>query len=66
MVLRLVMDAAKLSIEQSRKEAQKQLRDEVSGFSLEIAEKLLRRQMQSDGAQKELVDKLLEEVEKKN
>lgn len=60
-----VMDAAKLSIEQSRKEAEKQLRDEVSEFSIGIAEKLLRKQMSSDSAQKELVDKLLDEVEKK-
>lgn len=59
-----VMDAAKLSIEQSRKEAELQFRNEVSKFSLEIAEKLVRKQMASDKAQTELVNKLLDNIEK--
>lgn len=58
-----VMDAAKVSIEQSRKEAELQFRDEVSKFSLEIAEKMVRNQMKSDKAQSELVNKLLDEIE---
>ena len=57
-----VMDAAKLSIEQSRKEAELQFRNEVSKFSIEIAEKMLRKQMASDEAQTELVNKLLDEI----
>ena len=61
-----VMDAAKLSIEQSRKEAELQFRNEVSQFSLDIAEKLLRKQLAGDKAQKELVEKLLDESEKNN
>ncbi|MDE6804783.1 MAG: ATP synthase F0 subunit B, partial [Muribaculaceae bacterium] len=59
-----VMDAAKVSIEQSRKEAELQFRNEVSKFSIEIAEKMVRRQMKTDAAQKELVNKLLDEIEK--
>lgn len=59
-----VMDAAKLSIEQSRKEAELQFKNEVSKFSIEIAEKMMRRQMSSDKAQVELVNKLLDEIEK--
>lgn len=59
-----VMDAAKVSIEQSRKEAELQFRDEVSKFSLEIASKMLRKQMDSEVAQTELVNKLLDEIEK--
>lgn len=58
------MDAAKASIEQSRKEAESQIRDEVSRFSLEIAEKMMRTKMKSDKAQNELVNKLLDEIEK--
>lgn len=58
-----VMDAAKLSIEQSRKEAELQFKNEVSKVSIEIAEKMVRKQMASDKAQKELVDKLLDEIE---
>ena len=59
-----VMDAAKLSIEQSRKEAELQFRNEVSKFSIDIAEKMVRKQMSNDSAQSELVDKLLDEIEK--
>lgn len=61
-----VIDAAKLSIEQSRKEAELQIKNEVSAFALQIAEKMVRKQMTDDKAQTELVDKLLNEVETKN
>jgi F-type H+-transporting ATPase subunit b len=58
-----VMDAAKVSIEQSRKEAELQFRNEVSKFSLEIAEKMVRNQLKDDKAQNELVNKMLNEIE---
>lgn len=61
-----VMDAAKLAIEQSRKEAELQFKNEVSKFSINIAEKMLRKQMSSTEAQNELVNKLLDEIEHKN
>ncbi len=59
-----VMDAAKVSIEQSRKEAELQFREEVSRFSLEIAEKMVRNQLKDDKEQNELVSKMLDEIEK--
>lgn len=58
-----VMEAAKLAIAQQQKEAELQLRNEVSKFSLEIAEKMVRKQMSSDKAQTELVNQLLDEIE---
>ena len=58
------MEAAKAAIEQARKEAELQFRNEVGKFSIDIAEKMVRNQMKSDSAQKELVDKLLDEIEK--
>ena len=61
-----VMDAAKLAIEQARKESELQFRNEVSAFALNIAEKMVRKNMATDKAQTELVDKLLNEVEVKN
>lgn len=61
-----VMDAAKVSIEQARKQAELQLRDEVSAFALDIASKVVRRQMQDDKAQQQLVGELLDEMEKQN
>lgn len=59
-----VMDAAKVSIEQSRKEAELQFRNEVSKFSIEIAEKMVRKQLDNEKAQSALVDKMLDEIEK--
>ena len=61
-----VVEAAKLSIEQARKESELQFRNEVSQFALNIAEKMVRKNMQDDKAQAELVEKLLNEVENKN
>lgn len=61
-----VMDSAKLSIEQSRKEAEKNLRDEVSRFALEIATKVTRDQLDNPEAQKKLVNQFLDEIETTN
>ena len=61
-----VTDAALVSIEQAKKESEKQLRREVSEIALQIAEKVLRKNVSNDQAQRELVDKYLNEVETKN
>lgn len=61
-----VMDSAKLSIEQSRKEAEKSLRDEVSRYALAIAGQVTRDQLKDAEAQKRLVNSLLDEIEKNN
>lgn len=61
---RKVMEAAKVSIEQSRKEAELQFRNEVSKFSIDIAEKMVRSRLNNDAEQKKLVDKMLDEIEK--
>ncbi len=61
-----VMDAAKVSIEQERKEAELQFRNEVSTFALDIAQKVVRNQMADTGAQQKLVGSLLDEMEKQN
>ena len=61
-----VTDAAQVSIDQARKESEKQLRQEVSTYALEIAEKVIRENLQSNKAQTELVDKLLNEAENNN
>lgn len=61
-----VMDAAKVSIEQERKEAQLQFRNEVSSFALDIAQKVVRNQLADEKAQSKLVGTLLDEMEKQN
>ena len=61
-----VADAAQVSLEQARKEAEKQLRLEMGDLALQIAEKVIRRNLAADDAQKALVDEYLIEVETKN
>lgn len=60
-----MMEEAKFSIEQARHEAEMQVRKQVSRLSLDIAEKLLRRNLSGDAAQVELVNKMLDEIETK-
>lgn len=57
------MDAAKVSIDQARKEAENQFRNEVAKVSIDIAEKMVRNRIKSDSSQTELVNRLLEEIE---
>ncbi|MCH5229981.1 MAG: F0F1 ATP synthase subunit B [Muribaculaceae bacterium] len=57
-----VMDAARVSIEQQRKEAELQFRNEVSKFSLDIAEKMVRGNLSDDQSHHALVDKMLDEI----
>ena len=58
-----VMDAARVSIEQQRKEAELQFRNEVSRFSLNIAEKMVRNSLSDDKSHAVLVDKMLDEIQ---
>ena len=61
-----VADNALTSIEQARKESEKQLRQEVTEIALQIAEKVLRNEVKHDDAQRQLVEKYLNEVETRN
>ena len=61
-----LVDAAAISIEQSRKEAELQFRQEVSQFALTIAENIIRKKLAGDKAQAEMVEQLLNELEHKN
>ncbi len=61
-----VMDAATVSIEQARKESELQFRREVSNLALQVAEKLMRKQLSDDKTQVEIIDKLLNEIENQN
>ena len=62
---RRVVEAAKLAVEQSKREAELQMRRQVGILSLQIAEKLVRRDLSTDKAQMEIIDKLLNELENK-
>lgn len=58
-----VMDAAQVSIRQERKQAEQQLRNEVSEFALKIASKVVRQQLSDDKAQARLVGDMLDSIE---
>lgn len=60
------MESARVAIAQERKEAEKNFRDEVSGFALDIASKVVRERMSDSKAQTKLVNSLLDEIETKN
>lgn len=60
------MDSARVAIAQERKEAEKNFRNEVSEFALDIASKVVRDRMSDDKAQTKLVNTLLDEIENKN
>ena len=60
-----VREAANLSIEQAKREAERQLRVQVASLSLQIAEKVMRKDLSSDKAQTEIIGKLLDELENK-
>ena len=62
----LQQTAAQVAVEQARREAEVQLRRQVASLSLQIAEKVMRKELSSDKAQAEIVEKLLDELEHKD
>ena len=57
-----IMDEAKARIAEEKEDALRDMRREVSVLSLTIAEQILRKELKSDKSQKELVDKLVDEL----
>ena len=57
-----IMEDAKVRINQEKEAAMKELRNEVAKISLAIAEKVVRKDLASDAAQKDLVDRLVDEI----
>lgn len=56
---KMILDA-KLSIGREKEKAMLQLRDESVKISINIAEKLLKKELKSDNSQKNLINKLIE------
>lgn len=61
---RKVMDAAKVSIDQERKQAEDALRKEVSAMALAVADKVVRSQLADNAAQRRLVDSLIDDMDR--
>lgn len=57
-----IMDEAKSRIEEEKESALRDMRREVALISMTIAEQVIRKEMSSDEAQQELVDRLVDEV----
>lgn len=57
-----LLDDAKAAIEQEKKAAIADIRKQVATLSVEIAEKVLRQNLQGDKAQMDLIDRMLDDV----
>ena len=57
-----LLDDARLAINQERQAAIADIRKQVAELSVEVAEKVLRKNLSSDQAQMELIDRMLDEV----
>lgn len=60
-----LLDDAKLAIEQEKKAAIADIRNQVATLSVEIAEKVLRQQLKGDQAQMDLIERMLDDVSSK-
>ena len=57
-----IMDEAKVRIAEEKEDALRDMRREVSLLSLSIAEQVIRKELKSDEGQRQLVDKLVDEM----
>ena len=57
-----LLEDAKATIEQEKKAAIADIRQQVATLSVEIAEKVLRKNLQGDQAQMDLIDRMLDDV----
>ena len=57
-----LLDEAKAAIEQEKKAAIADIRQQVAALSVEIAEKVLRQNLKDDKAQMDLIDRMLNDV----
>ena len=60
-----LLDEAKIAIEQEKKAAIADIRQQVATLSVEIAEKVLKQNLQGDKAQMDLIDRMLDDVSSK-
>ena len=61
-----IIDEAKARIAEEKEDALRDMRREVSLLSLSIAEQVIRKELKSDDAQKQLVDKLVDDMSRIN
>ena len=60
-----LLEEAKAAIEQEKKAAISDIRQQVAALSVEIAEKVLKQNLKDDKSQMDLIDRMLDEVSAK-
>lgn len=58
----IIIDGAKANIQQEKENAIKDIRAQVAELSVEVAEKVLRKNLSSDESQLEMINKMLDEI----
>ena len=58
-----IMEEAKASIQKEKEMAMRDVRNQIASLSLEIAERVLRKNLEDKPAQTELVDNLIKEIQ---
>lgn len=62
LVAKKQLEEVRLQIEAEKNEAIREARREIASISIEIAEKILRKNLEKDTAQMEMIDRLLDEI----
>lgn len=57
-----IMDDARIRIQQEKEAAMREVRREVAEISLAIAEKVVRKELESELVQKDLIDKMVDNI----
>ena len=57
-----IMDEAKVRIQEEKEAALKDVRQQIAVISMTVAEKVIRKELESESGQAQLVDKMVEEV----
>ena len=58
-----IVESARLEIEKQKKEALVDVKNQVGAMALDIAEKVLRKELSSDNSQQEYVEQLVREID---
>ena len=61
-----IIDEAHLNIEREKQAAIRDIRAQVAQLSVQIAEKVVRNNLQSDAQQMQLINRMLDEVQVEN
>lgn len=59
---KIIIEDAKKKIESEKEAALDEIKNQVAGFSIEIAEKILKKKLEKTKDQKELIDELIDEI----